>query len=79
MTSENPDIDLGTSCNVILQEWAKFGLEGLIILALLVLIVWLVRSQQEERETWQGSIDDLQDSVKDLIAAVRHSEKDGGK
>ena len=45
------------SCNQVLTEWARFGLSGLVILALLVLVGWMLNAQKLERELWKETLD----------------------
>ena len=60
------EINAAIPCNQVLEHWARFGLEGLVILGLMIIIVWLLYSQQIERESWQESIDRLQESMQSL-------------
>ncbi|MEI6661607.1 MAG: hypothetical protein WCL01_05745 [Comamonadaceae bacterium] len=74
--------DLG-QCGAAMQEWAKFGLEGLVIGGLMFLLGLVLYWQKGEREGWQISMDDLNQTMREICLSFskrrRPVDLDDGK
>ena len=80
MTGDNNDLATVLSCDKIVDEWARFGLEGLVILALMVLVGFMLWLQKSERESLMDTMLCMTDALKEANQAVStNNNQDDGK
>jgi len=80
VTGQLPDLQ---SCNAIMHEWSQFGIEGLVIGGLIFLVGLVLWWQKAERESWQMSLDDLNETIRRIClsgkAKTKPDDLDDGK
>jgi hypothetical protein len=71
MDKQNPDLAIFSSCNEIMRSWASFGIEALVIFALILLITYILWAAKSEREDILYTMDNLQNAMADLSAKLQ--------
>ena len=66
-----------------MREWSQFGIEGLVIGGLIFLVGLVLWWQKGERELWQMSMDDMNQTIREICLSIKsnqkHTDPDDGK
>ena len=79
MTPDDTSLTTLISCNKVVDEWARFGLEGLVILALVVMVAYILWLQKCERDSWVETMLCITETLnKAKVISSHHADTDDG-